>query len=108
MRRTRERKAARPAVEIGSRDWFGKASAALVLGFTLALGLTSIFGWYFQDAGNPLFSAQGQMAMWLMAPIWAGILSFCFLFGSGPRAWAWLGAANLLAWGAYLICRLAA
>lgn len=92
--------------ELSSRDWLGKASAGLVLGFLLSLGLTSIFGWTFQDAGNPYFSAQGQLAMWLTSPIWAAILSFCFLFRSGYRAWGWLGLANLATWAVYAACRM--
>lgn len=86
--------------ELTSRDWLGKASAAFVLGFTLAVALTCTFGTLF-SRGDSYFTPQGQMAMWLMAPVWCLILGLCFLFRSGPRAWAWLAAANLLAWALY-------
>jgi len=90
---------------ITSRDWFGKVSAAFALGFTLALALTCTFGALF-SRGDPFFSAQGQIAMWLMAPIWCGLLSLCFLFRSTARAWGWLAMANLLAWALYATVRL--
>lgn len=93
------------AVELTSRQWFGKASAAVVLGFTLALALTCTFGAIF-SRGDSYFTTQGQMAMWLVSPIWCIILSFCFFFRSTARAWAWLGAANLAAWALYAATRL--
>lgn len=91
--------------ELTSRDWFGKLSAALVLGFTLAVALTCAFEALF-SGGNAYFSAQGQIAMWLISPIWCALLSFCFLFRSTARAWTWLAVANVLAWAAYAAIRL--
>src|SRR3546814_15870064 len=73
--------------EISSRDWFGKLSAALVLGFTLALALTCAFQTLF-SRGDAYFNPQGQIAMWLMSPIWCALLSLCFFFRSPARAWA--------------------
>src|SRR3546814_8231128 len=67
------------ARELSSRGWFGKVSAAVVLGFTLSLALTCTFSALF-STGDAYFSAQGQMALWLMSPTWCLILSFCFLF----------------------------
>lgn len=81
------------------RGWFGKVSAGAVLGFFLSLGCCGVFAvWGPGDVG--FFSAQSQLTMWLMAPLWCGVLSFCFLFRSGPSAWLWLGGANLLVWSA--------
>lgn len=37
--------------------------------------------------------------MWMIAPVWATVLGFVFLFRSTLRAWLWLGLANVLAWG---------
>lgn len=90
--------------ELNSRDWFGKVSAAVILGFPLALALTCGFQALF-SRGDAYFSAPGQMAMWLMAPIWCALLSLCFLFRSTVRAWAWLAAANLIAWALYAAIR---
>lgn len=83
---------------LSSRNWFGKASAGTVAGFFLALAVCGVLVQFGPlEVGH--FSAQAQVAMWLMAPLWAVILSFCFLFHSGVRAWAWLGGANGLLWG---------
>jgi hypothetical protein len=43
--------------------------------------------------------------MWMVPPIWLGVLSFCFLFRSGLSAWLWLGGANILTFGGLYICR---
>ncbi len=88
-----------------SRDWFGKASAGLILGFTLALGLCGLFARFGPGAVN-FMSAQGQVTMWMMSPLWAGAVSFCFLFRSGPRAWAWFAALNGLVWAPLLAERV--
>lgn len=92
------------ADKLTSKDWFGKVSAALVLGFTLAIALTCTFSKLF-STGDSYFTAQGQMAMWLASPIWCLILGLCFLFRSTARAWAVLGAANLVAWALYALAR---
>lgn len=91
--------------ELTSRGWFGKVSAAVVLGFTLTIALTCTFAKIFSH-GDSYFTAQGQMAMWLVSPIWCLILSFCFLFHSGARAWGWLALANVVAWAAYAATRI--
>lgn len=88
-----------------SRDWFGKVSAAAILGFTLTLALTCTFATLFATDAD-VFSAQRQLAMWLASPIWCAILGLCFLFHSGARAWGWLALANLLAWTIYVATRL--
>jgi len=91
--------------ELTSRGWLGKASAAVVAGFGLTMALTSIFAAFF-SRGDSYFTPQGQMAMWLSSPIWCLILSFCFFFRSGARAWAWLIAANVVAWAIYAVVRM--
>lgn len=88
-----------------SKHWFGKVSAATSLGLTLTLALTCTFAAAFSD-GDGYFTAQGQLAMWLVSPIWCMILSLCFLFRSGLRAWCWLALANLFAWALYAAVRL--
>lgn len=85
--------------ELSSRDWFGKASAGLVLGFLLALGAGGLFK-TMSGVGDTFFSTKGQLAMWMMSPVWALVFSFCFMFRSGGRAWIWLAGANLLVWAA--------
>src|SRR3546814_12922767 len=68
--------------------------------FTLALALTCSFH-TFVSRGGAYFNPQGQIAMWLMSPIWCALLSLCFFFRSPARAWAWLVVANLFAWALY-------
>lgn len=81
--------------KLTSRNWFGKASAGLVLGYGLAVALTGLFAWF--GPGGYGGDDKIQFNMWMMSPIWAGVLSFCFLFRDGLRAWLWLGLANLAA-----------
>jgi hypothetical protein len=82
---------------LSSRDWFGKASAGLVAGFVLTLGLSGLLAWAI-GVGDTYFSTRGQFTMWVMSPIWCAILSFCFLFRSGAQAWVMLSTAAGLAW----------
>jgi hypothetical protein len=94
------------APEHSSRDWLGKASAGLILGFALSLGLSGLLAAAI-GVGDTYFSTRGQLTMWVIAPLWCGFLSFCFLFRSGRRAWLWLGAATAAVWLAlFLMGRL--
>ena len=92
--------------ELTSRDWFSKASAGLILGFLLALGLSGLLAAALGISDN-FFSTKGQLTMWSMSLSWSLVLSFCFLFGSGLRAWIWLGLANVLVWLPLLVGRFA-
>ncbi|MNR62519.1 hypothetical protein D3C85_1845660 [compost metagenome] len=49
-------------------------------------------------AGIPL-ATRSQLAMWLVPPVWLGILSTVYFFASGLRAWLWLGGACLALYG---------
>ena len=92
--------------ELSSRDWLGKASAGAVLGFLLALGASGLL-MRLLGVSDTFLSTRGQLTMWMMSPVWAGVLSFCFLFRSGARAWGWLALANLVVWSPLLIGRFA-
>lgn len=74
-------------------DWIAKSLAGFLLGFTLAIGCSGLL-----VASTPTMAKviQGQLAMWLVMPVWLGVLGLVFLFASGWRAWLWLGTANLL------------
>lgn len=85
------------------RDWLSKTLAGTLLGFTLALGASGLFA--LAASGLPM-ATKAQLTMWLVPPVWLGVLSGCFLFGSGLRAWLWLGAANLLVFGVLAAARL--
>ena len=83
-----------------SRHWFGKTLAGTVLGYTLALAVSGLVA--LLTPGG--FSGEGkvQFNMWMIAPVWATVLGFVFLFRDSLRAWLWLGAANGVAWSAFL------
>lgn len=87
-----------------SRHWFGKGTAGLVLGLGLALALSGLFAWW-GPGGIDAGGGKIQFNMWLVAPIWCGVLSFVFLFRTSVRAWTWLGLANALAFGALWLVR---
>lgn len=84
--------------KLTSRNWLGKATAGIVLGYGLALALSGLFAW-FGPGGIGAGAGKVQLTMWLMSPVWCLVLGLCFLFRDGWRAWLWLGAANLFAFG---------
>lgn len=77
-------------------DWVSKTLAGLLLGFSLSLVAAGVLMTLLR--GMPL-PVSGQLAMWLVPPVWLGVLSFVYFFSSGLRAWAWLLGANALALG---------
>lgn len=83
-------------------DWLTKTLAGVILGLSLSLALT---GLYSLAAAGVHLSQRAQLAMWSTWPMWVAALAGSYAFRSGARAWAWLGAANLLAWGAFLLLR---
>lgn len=92
--------AKRPPIQ---RDWVAKTLAGALLGLTLAFLCSGLFA---ALAGGLGTSIRGQLAMWMVPPIWLGVLGGCYFFTSGKRAWAWLGAANALALGLLAAARL--
>ncbi|WP_459908744.1 hypothetical protein [Caballeronia sp. HLA56] len=75
----------RPAIHA---DWISKTLAGQILGFTLGIIAGSLLIRFGPDSA---VSARAQLAMWLVAPIWMGVASLCYLFRSGAQAWLWLG-----------------
>lgn len=85
------------------RDWWSKSLAGVILGFTLAMACSGVLARLCD--GLPL-GVRAQLAMWLVVPVWFATLGLCFLFGSGRRAWLWLGLANVLGYGLLALLRL--
>lgn len=75
------------------RDWVAKSLAGTLLGFGLALCISGLFVRLNPGMALPV---KGQLAMWMLPPIWLGTLAGSYFFSSGQRAWLWLGGANLL------------
>lgn len=81
-------------------DWVSKTLAGLLLGFSLAVIAAGLLMTMLE--GMPL-PVSGQLAMWLVPPLWLGVLSFVYFFSSGLRAWAWLSGANAVMLGVWYL-----
>ncbi|MDT4834274.1 hypothetical protein FQZ97_679080 [compost metagenome] len=71
-----------------------------MLGFALAMGASAVLAALTADI--PLVT-RSQLVMWLVPPVWLGVLSTVYFFASGMRAWLWLGGACLLLYGALFL-----
>jgi hypothetical protein len=43
--------------------------------------------------------------MWLVPPVWIGVMSASFMFRTGLRAWVWLGGANIAGFAMLALAR---
>jgi hypothetical protein len=79
-----------------------KTFAGILLGLPLALALVAVAIWVWPG------SSESVAMPFLVAffPVWTGIMGGTYMFRSGARAWAWLAAANLAAFGALWVARL--
>jgi hypothetical protein len=84
------------------RDWLAKTLAGFLLGAVLALGCSGLFVQL--NAAMPL-AVRGQLAMWMVPPVWLGVLGGSYFFASGVRAWLWLGGASVLVVGTLVVLR---
>lgn len=75
------------------RDWLAKTLAGLLLGLVLALAASGLFVHF---ASGIASSVRVQLSMWLVMPVWLGVLGGSYFFHSGARAWLWLGAAAII------------
>jgi hypothetical protein len=81
-----------PRAEPIRRDWLAKSLAGVFAGFTFAMGCSGLLLAALGGFPPPL---RAQFAMWLVVPVWLGVLASCFATRSGLRAWLWLGGGNL-------------
>lgn len=86
-----------PRERLQSRHWFGKTMAGFVLGYALAVALSGVFA--LLTPGGLGGGGKIQFVMWTIAPVWATVLGFVYLFRDSVRAWLWLGAATVVAFG---------
>ena len=82
-----------PRASAPRRDWVSKTLAGLLMGGVLSLGAS---GFLVLALGSLPLPVRGQLAMWLVPPLWLGVLCSVYFFASGPRAWLWLGGASVL------------
>ena len=85
-------------------DWWGKASAGVILGFGLALSLVGLYA-YLGSGGIDAPGGRYSLMRYMEVLVWTAVFGLCFLFRSGRAAWGWLGAMNLLAFAALFACR---
>lgn len=96
----------RPSRSPRRNDWLLKSLAGALLGLGLAIALSGLFAWLGPGGLAPL--NKYQFSMWIVPPLWLGVLSAVFLFPNAARAWLWLGGANALAWLALCLVRQSA
>ena len=84
--------------------WLGKSAAGLVLGFVIAVACSGLFAWF---GPGGLYDGAGktQFNMWLVVPLWAGVLSVVFLFRTARGAWVVLGVIAMILLAALLFGR---
>ena len=85
-----------PRVRLQSRHWLGKTMAGLLLGYALSLAFSGLFA--LLTPGGLGGEGKIQVVMWTIAPAWATVLGFVYLFRDSRNAWLWLGGATALAW----------
>ncbi|GBR12083.1 hypothetical protein GLI01_11840 [Gluconacetobacter liquefaciens] len=82
---------------LDNRQWVAKLAAGIVPGCALALGVMAVVGGLCHTTGSPM-TLSAQLLLWLAGLLWAVILSACFLFRSGSRAWGVLGGGAVAFW----------
>jgi hypothetical protein len=99
-------KTVRPAKELNtlSRDWLSKTLAGVAGGFGLGIAASGLLACLTPGALD--VQNKFQVAMWLVPPVWIGVMSASFMFRTGLRAWVWLGGANLAGFAMLALARL--
>lgn len=72
--------------------WWSKSILGCVLGFTLALALSSLLTLI--TPGGLAGASKVQFTMWMVPPFWLLVFSLTYLCRSGLRAFIWLLALN--------------
>lgn len=74
-------------------DWWSKSLAGVLLGLGLGLLAGNLVALMGASLPPPL---RAQLAMWVVCPVWLGVMAFVYLFRSGVRAWAWLSGTLII------------
>jgi hypothetical protein len=75
---------------------WSRALAGVLPGFFLSAALTGLVSWSWPGP----WQATVVPAITAFFPVWMIVMGSSFLFTTGKRAWAWLGAAALVGMGA--------
>ena len=86
-----------------SRDWLSKTLVGVIGGFGLAIAASGLLACLTPGALD--VQNKFQVAMWLVPPVWIGVMSASFMFRTGLRAWVWLGGANLIGFAMLALAR---
>jgi hypothetical protein len=86
-----------------SRDWLSKTLAGVIGGFGLAIASSGLLACLTPGALDE--QNKFQVAMWLVPPVWIGVMSGSFVFRSGRHAWIGLGGANALGFAMLALAR---
>ena len=86
-----------------STDWLWKTLAGVIGGFGLGIAASGLLAYLSPGALDE--QNKFQVAMWLVPPVWIGVMSGSFAFRSGRRAWIWLGGANALGFALLALAR---
>nr|WP_218627144.1 hypothetical protein [Caballeronia sp. dw_19] len=86
-----------------SRDWLSKTLAGVIGGFGLAIAASGLLACLTPGALDE--QNKFQVAMWLVPPVWIGVMSGSFVFRSGRRAWIALAAVNALGFAMLALAR---
>jgi len=86
-----------------SRDWLSKTLAGVIGGFGLAIAGSGLLACMTPGALDE--QNKFQVAMWLVPPLWIGVMSGSFVFRNGRRAWIGLGGANALGFAMLALAR---
>ncbi len=84
-------------------DWLSKAVAGAVGGFGVAIAASGLFALLTPGALDE--PGKLQVVMWIVPPVWIGVMSGVFAFPDGRRAWLWLVAANVVTFSLLALVR---
>lgn len=83
--------------------WWLKTFSGAILGLTLSYAFIAIFAWF--GPGGIDATAKVQFNMWMIPPIWLLVLSLCYLFKTGVKAFVYLLSANIVVYSLFFILR---
>lgn len=78
-----------------------KTFAGVLLGLPLSIAVISLLIWLWPGGSESVVIP----VMVAFFPLWVVVLGCTYLFRSGPRAWGWLAAANVVAFAALFLAK---